>query len=748
MTEYNNDETHIHVVLVKGTMVSHYRIIEKIGAGGMGEVYLAEDTKLKRNVALKFLPSHMCDDNGCRSRFKREAQAVAKLNHPNIITIYEVSDFNDRPFFAMELIEGKTLRDLAKENDLSVDRIIELALQICDGLSAAHDKKIVHRDIKPSNIVIDAYGRPKILDFGLAAIQGGEQLTKTGSTMGTICYMSPEQAKGEDVDHRTDIFSLGVVLYELIAGQSPFTANNDAATINNVITREPEPLVTHNPEAPGQLEQIVAMCLQKNSNKRYQTANDITNDLQRLKTALVNKNPADNPIENDATIAVLPFANISADPENEFFADGLTEELLNVLAKNPQLKVTGRTSSFAFKNKQEDLRDIGNKLGVNSILEGSVRKSGNRVRITAQLIKTSDGFHLWSETYDRVVEDIFAVQDEISEAVAKELQVTLLGKSKEKKLVNIESYEFLLKAQQVAISWSESASFHAIELYQKAIDIEPDYARAYAGIARVYMLQAGYGFDDHEKAYRKAKAFALKAIEFDDKLADAYEVLGWIRCALEFHFDEAEIALQKAYDLAPNNSRMVSSLGLFKGFMGNFDESIRLLAHALEIDPLNPEAYLNVGRIRHSNKQYDEALIAMQKALELSKSMAGLYAGISGIHYIQGNFEKALEFAKLEISKGHRLYALAIAYYGLGMKKESDSAINELIEISHRNAWAFQFALIYAERNELNEAFKWLEIAFNFRDAGICQMKVATNLKNLHSDPRWPLLLKKIGFSE
>ena len=285
MADNNDDNTRTHVVLTNGTMMQHYRIVEKIGAGGMGEIYLAEDTKLNRKIALKFLPTHLCQDDDCRARFKREAQAVAKLNHPNIVTIFEVSEYNDRPFFAMELIEGRSLRELAAEKDLRFDRILELAIQICDGLRAAHEKKVVHRDIKPSNIVIDAYGRPKILDFGLAAIQGGEHLTKTGSTLGTIRYMSPEQVDGETVDHRSDLFSLGIVLYELITGRTPFERNNEAATLKSIGQDAPEPLERYKSEIPDELQRIVSKLLEKDPSTRYQSTASVISDLKPLVTS-------------------------------------------------------------------------------------------------------------------------------------------------------------------------------------------------------------------------------------------------------------------------------------------------------------------------------------------------------------------------------------------------------------------------------------------------------------------------------
>ncbi len=748
--EANDDKTQTHVVLSQGTMVGHYRIIEKIGAGGMGEVFLAEDTKLDRKVALKFLPSQIAQDADVRTRFTREAKAVAKLDHPNIVTIHEVGEFNGRPFFAMQYIKGKTLQHFCSEETLSVGKIVNLILQIAEGLSKAHAVGITHRDIKSANIIVDQELRLKILDFGLATVQGGDALTKAGSTLGTVAYMSPEQAKGSKVDHRSDLFSLGIVMYELMTGRTPFKRTNDTGTMHAIINENPEPLERYKSDVPPELQRIVTKCLTKNVNERYQSAADLAADLRVLeKTETSGGHETSGRVETiQPSIAVLPFANMSADSENEYFADGLTEELLNVLAKNPKLKVIGRTSSFAFKGKQEDLRDIGKKLGVGTILEGSVRKAGNRVRITVQLVKTSDGFHLWSETYDKVLEDIFAVQDEIAGAVAKALDVTLLGKSPEKRISNPESYALLLKGQQAMLKWNKESALQAIDLFQKAIDLEPESARAWAGIARVYMMQSSYGFEETQSAYVKAKDAALKALALDDKLAEAYEVMGLIRWRLELHFDEADSAFRKAYELAPSNTRMVSSLSAFLGSMGKFEESLSMSKLAVELDPLNPETHVNHGKILLHKGQFAEARVEIQKALELSPEMTSLYGNLGWTYLLQGKFDEALSATEKEKAPGYRYCVLAKVYHAMGEKQKSDEALEHLLSMPDKISWAYQIALVYSYRNERDHAFKWLEIARTSQDAGIPLAKVSPFFKNLHNDPRWPVFLKKMGFPE
>ncbi|MFZ5981591.1 MAG: protein kinase domain-containing protein, partial [Candidatus Zixiibacteriota bacterium] len=433
----DNGPTRSFTVLSTGTKISHYKIINKVGAGGMGEVYLAEDTELDRKVALKFLPSYLCPDEDCRKRFKREAQAAAKLSHPNIIHIYEVSEYQGRPFFAMEHVEGRTLGNVIKDDKLDLKKVIELTLQICEGLQEAHEAGVVHRDIKPANIVLDNKGYPKLLDFGLASVRGGEKVTKTGSTLGTVGYMSPEQSQGKEVDRRSDLFSLGVVLYEMITGKAPFTEEYEAATIHAIINETPEPLARYKTRVPEDLQRIVSKLLEKDPDRRYQSAADVMADLNRLKGSggkakerpmwkaalkmfligcligviffiikqyLFPGNEDDR--EKPKMLAVLPFENLG-DPADEYFADGITDEVIASLSKLSGLGVISRTSSNRYKKTSKSLREIGKELGVDYILEGTIKwerfDDENRVRIQPQLIKVDDDIYLWSASYDAVL---------------------------------------------------------------------------------------------------------------------------------------------------------------------------------------------------------------------------------------------------------------------------------------------------------------------------------------------------------
>ena len=718
---HDNDNTRSFTPITKGTMISHYEIIEKIGAGGMGEVYLAEDTQLNRKVALKFLPPHLCQDDDCRARFKREAQAAAKLNHPNIVTIYEVSDYQGRPYFSMEHIEGRALGDVIKKNELSISEIIDLAIGICEGLNKAHQAGIVHRDIKPSNIVIDADGRPKLLDFGLAAIRGSEKLTMSGSTLGTIGYMSPEQIEGKGIDRRSDLFSLGVVFYEMITGRAPFKGDSDAATLNSVLNDIPQLLSKYRTDIPDSMQRIVDKALDKNLETRYQAAAGIISDLAKLKKDLESGSSATQP---QPSIAVLPFTNMSADPEQEYFCDGMAEDIINDLTHVEGLRVAARTSAFAFKGKQEDIRDIGRKLNVETLLEGSVRKAGSQLRITAQLINVSDGYHLWSERYDRELEDVFAIQDEIARNIVQALKVKLSKKEKralEKVATNdIQAYDYYLRGRKFFYRLNKMTVEFALKMFSRAIEKDPEYALAYAGKADCHSFLFMY-LDSRQVNAEQSLTNSQKALELDSELAEAHAARG-----LALSLVERGAEAEKEFETAVRLNPMLFEACFFYArncyLQGKLEKAMQLYKQASLANPEDYQAPILLANVYKELNLDAEAKAASrmgveiaEKHLELNPDDVRAYCLGAGALLQIGEKEKSLEWATRALSIGPDevgvLYNTACLFSNLGKTEEALDYLERAIE----NGFSLK---------------KWLEKDSDF--------------DLIRSHPRFQVLLKKL----
>jgi len=628
VNDSEDDHTQSFLALTQGRIVGHYRIVEKIGAGGMGEVYLAEDTELDRKVALKFLAPHLCQDEDCRARFKREAQAAAKLDHANIVTIHEVSEYQGRPFFAMQHVEGQSLRDAIKGEKLSLDKVISLAMQICEGLDKAHRAGVIHRDIKPSNIVIDCDGRPKLLDFGLAAIHGAEKLTKTGSTLGTVGYMSPEQIEAKDIDQRSDLFSFGVVMYEMIAARMPFTGETEAAVIQAVLGATPEPLERYKSGISENLQRVVSKLLEKDVGLRYQSAAGLLSDLKKLKREFES---GPSLVRREPSIAVLPFANLSADPDQEYFCDGMAEEIINALTHLENLRVIARTSAFAFKGKQEDVREIGRKLDVETLLEGSVRKAGNRLRITAQLIKVADASHLWSERFDREMEDVFAIQDEIAQAVVEQMKVKLVRKPDEpmvkKQTENLDAYNAYLRGKDYMgrLDYTKDDLRLAVRMFEQAIELDPDFALAYAELSHAHSSLYHYGYDATERRLSQAKTAADRALALQPALPEAHLALGWYHYWCHREYDEALEALAIAERGLPNDARISLAIGAIRRRQGRFEEALENLKRAFELSPRDAQLAFEIGQTYGLIRRYSEAERYYDRSISLAPDQVFAY---------------------------------------------------------------------------------------------------------------------------
>ncbi len=738
-------------------VISHYKILKKIGSGGMGEVYLAQDTKLRRKVALKFLPSEYASQLDLKTRFMREAQAAATLNHPNIITVYEVSEFEKRPFIAMEYVEGESLKDLIARKELSIGEVLDVALQISEGLAAAHGAQIVHRDIKPQNILMGKDSRVRICDFGLAKAKRDVTLTQAGSTLGTIAYMSPEQAQGKEADHRSDIFSFGVVLYEMIAGQLPFKGEHDAAVTHSIVNDAPEPLARYKSDVPGELQRIVEKAMEKDRRVRYQHTDELGADLRKLKTELetgVTKT-LETARKTTPSIAVLPFRDMSAQKDQEYFCDGMAEEIINALTHVEGLHVVARTSAFSFRGKEIDIREIGKKLSVNTVVEGSVRKAGNKLRITAQLINVSDGYHLWSERYDREMEDVFVIQDEITFAIVDKLKIELLGKEKQglvkRHTDNQEAYSFYLKGRYFWNKMNPGGFEKAIEYFEKAIEKDPNNAVAYAGLADSHWYSSFWGNLPPRQTYPKAREAANKAIEIDDTLGEAHATLASIHTHYDWDWEAAEREFKRAIELAPGSSYTRVYYSFYLNLQRRHDEAIAQARKAQELDPVSSFCNTTLGHRLWQARRYDEAIEEFQKWLEIEPNDWFAHHHLCHLYLEKSMIKEAIaEIDKsLELSGGVPMNVAnaVMIHYRFGDKEVAERLFESLKKrASHEYIQPMGFIVIYLARGEADQAFEWVKKACEERDSFLPWFRV-TPLDCMHfpSDPRINELLDRLG---
>jgi serine/threonine protein kinase/tetratricopeptide (TPR) repeat protein len=625
----DDDQTQSFVTLSKGTQVDHYKIISKIGAGGMGEVYLAEDTDLDRKVALKFLPMHLCRDDDCRARFTREAKAAAKLDHPNIVPVYEVGEFQNRPFYAMAHIEGNPLRDVIKQGKLSVSETIQFTMQILEGLHKAHESGVVHRDVKPGNIIIDNENRPRILDFGLATVFGEDKLTKTGSTIGTVGYMSPEQIEGKNIDHRSDIFSVGVILYEMLTGRRPFEGDNDAAVARSITDTTPEPIARYKSGTTGELQQIVDKALSKDRDLRYQHADGMLADLKRVQRG----NKLESPEPQRKMLAVLPFENLGG-KEDEGFADGITDAIISRTAKISELGVIARTSVLQYKGTTKRIREIGTELGVDYIIEGTILwdRSGDipQVRIIPQLIQVSDESHIWTETYEQAMTQIFVVQANIATSIAENLGVTILQQEREKlsdrPTENIEAYQLYLAGRVTfeAGKYGELSSGDGLEvtLFERAIELDSNFALAYADLSQVHSLKYHYGNDRSDDRRKRAKVAADKALELEPSLPEGHFALGYYYYHCLRNYDNALSHFQKGQ---PDDPRVIESLAYVYRRQGQFRKAVSNLQIAFRFDPGNINIEYNIIETLTFLRDYQEATRLVNKSIAVHPDVNVFY---------------------------------------------------------------------------------------------------------------------------
>jgi serine/threonine-protein kinase len=738
-----------------GRTVSHYRIVEELGCGGMGVVYKAEDTKLKRFVALKFLLSREFADDEYRERFVREAQTAAVLDHPNICTIFEIDAQDDLLFISMAYVEGSSLKEQIGRGPLGVKRALDVAAQVAQGLEAAHRHGIVHRDIKSANIMETTDGQVKIMDFGLAKVAGGGEVHGTTESVGTVAYMSPEQARGVTVDHRTDIWSLGVVMYEMLTGRLPFKGDYDAAILYSLVNQDPVPIGELRPGVPEGVRRIVARAMEKSPEKRFQTATEL---LAALRTPLKGWEAGGIGGSEDArekSIAVLPFADVSVKKELEYLCDGLAEEIINALTKIDGIRVVARTSAFSFKGKSVDVRNIAKELNVDAVLEGSVRKANHRLRITAQLVDAANGYHLWSERYDREMRDVFDIQDEITLGIVDKLKVSLFGGEeallKKRHTRDIDAFNFYLKGRYYWNKRTEVGYLKSLEYFRQAIEKDPTYALAYAGIADSYDLLGWYGYLAPQEAFPQARAAAVKARELDPTLAEAHASLGWISVNYDRDWDAAEVEYKRALELNPSYATAHQWYSEFLMYMGRHDESIAEARKALELDPLSLIINNDFGQVYYFARRYDEAIAQLRKTLRMDPTFVVGHFFLALALAQKSSFDEATAEARRAMSLTGEDDALMLSQMGViyALSKKDSEAREVLARLDRlsgeRYVPPFLVALIHAGLGEIDQAFDWLDRAREHSDHWVETLKVHPVLDALRADERYPQLLDRVG---
>ncbi|HEV2201829.1 MAG TPA: protein kinase [Bryobacteraceae bacterium] len=780
--------------LAAGTRLGPYEIIAPLGAGGMGEVYRARDTRLGRDVAVKVLPEHLAGNPVSLARFERETQAVAVLAHPNILVLHDVGEQDGIHYAVTELLEGGTLGDRLRRGPLPWRKAVEWGAAVAEGLAAAHSKTIVHRDIKPANIFVTSDGRVKILDFGLARwepkISEGDATvtlaaTEAGTVMGTVGYMSPEQVRGEEANASSDVFSLGVVLYEMVSGVRPFSGKSAPETMSAILKEEPPSIADSAKQAPADLARVIERCLAKNPAQRFHSAHDLAFALRGL-MSVTDQQPVAVPTSKARlrlpiatasavlilcaagffywrsraspaidSLAVLPFANMAGSPDADYLSDGITESLIDSLSQLPNLKVMSRSAVFRYKGKETDPRAVGRELGVRAVLTGRVIERGDNLAVRAELVNVADNSALWGEQYNRKVMDALAVQSDIAHQIVEKLKLRLssqqMTQMAKHQTANPEAYQLYLKGRFYAAKFDAQNLHKGMDYLNQAIAVDPNYALAYDGLSYYYALVTDW-FMPSTEAGPKAIGAARKALELDDSLAEAHVELAQEYSWYDYDWQNAEREFRRALDL--NSSFADESHGWYLVWVGRTEEGLAELRNAEALDPLSAEVCDITGWMLYAARRNDEAVMQLRKCLEIDPSYWPPYYNIAQVYEQQGRFPEAIAAAQkgvdiLPENPSVPLAELARAYALSGRRADAQKALDQLLALSKRvQVSKYALATVYIALGDKDQAIARLEQAYAEHSFMIAGTKVDPELNPLRSDPRFQALLRKLNFPQ